>query len=143
MKIKEISDSEINEVLMLYKEAYAEPPYNEKWEKEILLKKLKDMLSFMKCFVAVINKEIAGVIFFYLYEWDGGKRCYIEDLAVDKKFRQNGIAKELIKKVEQYLLKNNVKTIMLDVNKKANAFKLYESLGFVESDYIKLKKNLK
>lgn len=142
VKIRKIKDSEIPKVLKLYKESYSEFPYNEKWENKILLKKIKDMLSFMKCFVALTEDKIVGVIFFYLYDWDTGKKCYIEDLAVDRKFRRKGIAKKLIKNTEDFLIKNNIKTITLTVNKKANAFKLYKELNFVKSEYIKLIKEL-
>ena len=52
-------------------------------------------------------------------------------LIIDQKFRRNGLAQELIKFAESYLIKKGIITIRLYVNKKNIAMaKLMEKVGY-------------
>lgn len=142
MKILKIKERDIGEIAGVYGEVYSEKPYNEKWDKNTLLKKIKDML-WMKGYIAVVNRKIVGFIFFYGYNWCEGKKGYIEELGVLKEFRNKDIAKKLMIKAEQELKRDGVKEIQLNVRTDSKAIKIYYKWGYRKTNIIKLKKRLK
>ena len=87
MRIRKATEKDLRAIKKIYQEIYAERPYKEKWKPLLLKKKLKDMLTWMKTFVAVDKKKLAGFVFFYTYDWPDGKRAYIEDFGVAKEQR--------------------------------------------------------
>ena len=77
--------------------------------------------------MAEINKEIVAYIYYSVRK----NSVYIADLYVLQKYRRNGLATKLIKKVEN--LKKKLKKKHLTVNNRKKdkpAFKLYKNLGF-------------
>ena len=109
MRIRKATEKDLRAIKKIYQEIYAERPYKEKWKPLLLKKKLKDMLTWMKTFVAVDKKKLAGFVFFYTYDWPDGKRAYIEDFGVAKEQRNTGIGLLLLHKTEEYLKKNRIK----------------------------------
>lgn len=142
MKIVKIKEKDIGELAEVYGKVYSEKPYNEKWNKNTLFKKIKDML-WMRGYVAVVNRKIVGFIFFYEYNWSKGKKGYIEELGVLKEFRDKGIAKKLMAKAEQELRRDGIKEIYLDARTDSKAIKIYYKWGYKKANIIKLKKKLK
>jgi len=142
MKIRKAKEGDLPEIAKLYKESYSEKPYNEKWTDKSVSARLGDLFSWTKIYVAVIDKKIIGFIIFYSFLWDTGNKGYIEDLGVDKKYRNKGIAKKLMEKAEIELKKLGVKKILLDVNIKSLAINLYKKIDYKKTDYIKMEKKI-
>ncbi len=80
--------------------------------------------DFTNIYVYVLNNDIvAFIIFDIIYE-----KCQIIDIYVDDNNRRKGIAKKLIKEIEEDF---DVENISLEVsNKNKIALNLYETLGF-------------
>ena len=79
-------------------------------------------------FKAVIDNEIAG--FIMLQKSD---EFNIDSIAVNKDFRNLGIATKLIEKAETYAKENNIETLSLEVAyTNITAYLLYKKLGFVK-----------
>ncbi len=75
------------------------------------------------------NIVVGYIIFWIRYEDEG----HIISLAIDKKYRKKGIARELVKNVVDIFIKCNVNEIKLEVrtgNKGARNF--YQKMGFQE-----------
>jgi ribosomal protein S18 acetylase RimI-like enzyme len=82
------------------------------------------------------NNKIIG----FVCAHDLGFRSYLSELVVDSKFRNIGIGKELVKKVEDCLREKGCKIIISDVWK--NSIGFYKNLGWSEPSVILLRKRL-
>jgi GNAT superfamily N-acetyltransferase len=99
-------------------------------------------------FVALYNDVIAGTVSMKAYD----KGLLIRSMAVLPVARGKGIARELLKHIEEVALKNGFDSLELTTTPFLfNAIRLYESLGFEQYGYddlhgtplIKMRKNLK
>ncbi len=75
-------------------------------------------------FVAVINNKIIGMV-------EGNKKDKISRLFIDKTYQKKGIAKKLMKKIENMYKKKGAKK--LKVYSSSYAIKFYEKIGFKKS----------
>jgi ribosomal protein S18 acetylase RimI-like enzyme len=143
MIIRKARSKDIKQVAEIYREVYSEEPYYENWDSKALAKKTRHALNDLIIYVAEVKKRAVGFIIFYDFDWDRGKRAYIEDVGVLKEFRGQGIAGKLFKKAEEVLKKRKVSKIILDVSTKSRALNLYEKIGYKKSGYIQMEKRLK
>lgn len=91
-------------------------------------------------FIAELENEITGFISAHIendpeqiiyYSQSNREWVFISDLVVLPKFRQKGIAKTLLKRVEQYATDNKIKNIKLTVlAKNTIAGSLYRQIGY-------------
>lgn len=95
-----------------------------------------------KIFVKIINKKIVGTVSTILVQRVihlGQPSGQIEDLVVDKDFRNRGIAKELVSHAINYLKNKNAYKITLTCDPEIKP--IYQNLGFCVSDInMRLKK---
>jgi ribosomal protein S18 acetylase RimI-like enzyme len=143
MIIRKAKSSDLEYVAEIYKKAYSERPYLEKWNKGMLVKKLKEDSKTTEIYVADTDKRVVGFIMFSIYDWYNGKWAYIEDFAILKEYRGMGLGKSLMERVETDCKNAHVKRILLDVYKKANAINLYTELGYKENGYVTMEKKLR
>lgn len=81
------------------------------------------------------TKEIVGMLTLATYKIPVGKKAWIEDLVVDSKYRNNGIATSLIKKAIEIAKDENIKYINFTSRpQRESANKLYDQLGFKKRD---------
>ena len=79
-------------------------------------------------FKAVVDNEIAGFIMLNISD-----ELNIDSIAVNKDFRNLGIATKLIERAESYAKENNIQTLSLEVAyTNITAYLLYKKLGFIE-----------
>ena len=102
-----------------------------------------------KCYLAVENNKVVGLIMGYVRTYDEydylDYKCprsgEVSELIVSKNTRGKGIGKQLMQKIEEYLTEVGCEYIFIDVfayNK--NAIKFYEKLGFHTRGLIDIKK---
>lgn len=102
-----------------------------------------------KCYLAVENNKVVGLIMGYVRTYDEydylDYKCprsgEVSELIVSKNARSKGIGKQLMQKIEEYLTEVGCEYIFIDVfayNK--NAIKFYEKLGFHTRGLIDVKK---
>jgi len=78
------------------------------------------------------NKIVASITIIEEYKFinNNGKVCHIEDVFVNKKYRNMGIASKLIKYVSTYCIKNNFYKMILNCEKELVDY--YQKFGFIE-----------
>ncbi len=86
------------------------------------------------------NKEIIGLILATTFPYAKGKYLWIEELVVRGKWQGKGIGEKLMKRAEKEAKKKNIDVITL-MTKSFNT-KFYKRLGFNETDYTMVEKEL-
>jgi len=106
----------------------------------------KDMEKLLKTegitvLVSEQNSEIAGyALIFFIEKGEpvnhNFKKCHIEQLAVDEKYRRNGIGTELITYIKKLAADNNCQSVELGVwCENHNAVEFYSEMGFAPRTY--------
>nr|POE65355.1 acetyltransferase [Quercus suber] len=84
-----------------------------------------------------VEEEVAGVVILYMPETETGAfRSEVHKLLVSRKHRKKGIAKQLMKKLEDTAFKHGRSLIMLDTTLGSGAEFVYPKLGYIESGRI-------
>ena len=84
--------------------------------------------------------EDKGKVVGFACAHDLGFRAYLSELIISKEFRNMGIGKDLIRRVEKELSERNCKILISDVWKDSVGF--YRTLGWSEPDVKLLRKKL-
>jgi len=130
MKIRKAKKGDLKEIGKLMKREFSKPPFNERDSMKNVLKSLNFYFKIGEIFVAVSTEEIIGVIIVKFEQYWEGKVLLIEDLAVDRKFQNKGIGKELMKFVEDYAKKKNARFIFFKTHEKSKSINFYKRLGY-------------
>lgn len=128
MSLRKAMISDINSIVNIEKTSYKKPYWN-----EISLKNLFHYSKTNSAWIFEFKKKIIG----FLIDQRCQNEISILNVAVDKKYRNNGFGKKI---VSQYLSKlPNNSIVFLEVNvKNYIALKLYTSLNF---EKVRLRKN--
>jgi ribosomal-protein-alanine acetyltransferase len=122
----EIQDFESGQENLLFDIHIAVMPKNDQMTKQNFLNEFCE--SSRKYFVALIGKEIVG----YVGLFDCGEDENIIGIAVKKPFQNNGIGTKLMKKAVNFALKQNKKSLSLEVDESnLGAKNFYEKMLFV------------
>lgn len=159
MRIIEYNDEYLNEIRDLLTELeeylvsidkdnldFVHPEYHEK----MALKDLDEIkMNNGKCYLAIENKQVTGLIMGIIPDYDEldyldykcPKRGIITELIVSSKARGNGIGKKLMSSIEQYFKENNCEYVLVDVFAyNTNAIKFYDKNGYHPRMYTNIKK---
>lgn len=142
MNIRKVAKNELKKVANVFKESFAEHPFNEKWTNENAIKKIRKYNKDGEIIVAIENKKVLGFIIYRYLIWDKSPRFFIDELGVKREYRGRGIATYLIKKVEENAKKKRVNVIELVANKRSNAFQLYKRISYQGTDAVLMEKRL-
>ncbi len=84
-----------------------------------------------RLFLLSCNGTIAGMLTIGFYRSPVGKKAWIEDVVIDRKFRGKSLGKDLVKHAIEYVESEGGCTLMLTSNpSRIAANSLYKSLGF-------------
>jgi predicted N-acetyltransferase YhbS len=113
MKIRSAKKADINKIYKLGKKVHEldfskKYPFHERGE---LLEALKDKNSIL--LVAEEMKEIVGFLYAKVIFHRAGGWCMLDNLAVEKDFREKGIAELLLKELYAHLRKNKISYIQI------------------------------
>jgi N-acetylglutamate synthase-like GNAT family acetyltransferase len=144
MEIREASIREIKAIARLMLDEFSKHPFKERATIDSVIKSLNFYFKIGKAFVAVIDNKIIGVIIFKTEQWWNGRVLLIEDLAVKDEFKNQGIGKQLLAKIENYAKRNKIKTITFSTNRKSSSIKFYKKQGYkVMANRISMEKKLR
>lgn len=120
INILKMQKEHIEQICEIEKECFAHP-----WSYKSLFDELSNPNAYFLC--AVQNNFVVGYVGMYCIFPEG----YITNIAVSKKFRQQGIGKQLLASICNYAKQNNFDFITLEVRKSNKiAISLYESFNF-------------
>lgn len=123
---------------------FGKPPFKDKAPLSSVLKSLKFYMRIGEIYVAVVKKEIVGVVVFKKEQFWEGPVLIIEDLAVKEEFKKQGIGKKLMDYIKAYSKKRKIKSISFSTHKKSDAVKFYQRYGYkLDKNRISMVKKLK
>jgi ribosomal protein S18 acetylase RimI-like enzyme len=135
MEIRRITINDLDRVFELLNTLYENKLKYEKF-KEIYKLKLNDENSYY--IVATEENKIIGILTSELQVklHRSKKQSFIEDLIVDKDYRNKGIGKALLQNAVDYAKNNNCEVIELtSYIKNENAHRFYENNNFIKHSY--------
>ena len=125
IKISEMKENDIAEILKIEKVSFASP-----WSKNNFLNELRNKSSYS--FVARINLDNHEIVAGYIILWIICNEAHILNIAVHPDFRRMGIGRKLLIYAAECSSMNNVEEIYLEVRiSNIHAINLYEGLGFI------------
>ncbi|MBP7795340.1 MAG: GNAT family N-acetyltransferase [Elusimicrobiales bacterium] len=122
LKIKAIKNPNINQLNQI-KDIYIDAGW---WYDYDNIKRLQKIVK--KTYLFIIAELDGNIVGMARVISDGVNDAYIQDFAVKKKFRKNGIGSKIIEYIILYLKKRDFKWIGLIAEKKA--YSLYKRFGF-------------
>ena len=144
MNIRSATKKDILEIAKLMLGEFKKPPFNEKTSINTVLKSLNFYFKIGQVYVAIVEKEIVGVLVFKIEQYWEGPVIIIEDLAVREQFKKQGIGKMLMERIESYAKKNKLKRILFKTHKKSPAVQFYHKIGYKPGkDIIHFEKKIK
>lgn len=135
MQIRKIELEDLDNVFYLLNELYGNKLKYDKF-KEIYKLKLEDKNSYY--IVAVIDNKIVGVLTseINVQLHRERKQCFVEDLIIDKEYRNKGIGKALLQNAVDYAKENDCEVIELtSYIENENAHRFYEKNKFIKHSY--------
>jgi len=127
VKIESASTADLQALYKIERECFSSEAFS--IEELSFLIKNPNSISLM----AKIGEEIAGFIIGLIYNTKSEKIGHVLTLDVAKKYRRKGVAKELMKKLEEKFRENNVKECFLEVRIDNEAAKrLYKKIDYRE-----------
>ncbi len=144
MKIRTATKNDVKEIAKLMLEEFSKPPFKEKTTINSVIKSLNFYFKIGKVFVAIVDKNIIGVVVSKVEQWWQGPVILIEDLAIKEDFKKRGVGKNLMDKVEAYAKNNKIKAISFSTHKKSSAVKFYKKRGYkIEKNTLFMRKEIK
>jgi len=121
-KIRHANETDLDEIFQI------ENDVSGSWNKKYFLNELNN--SFSIFIVAEISNEVAG----FAVAWDVRGEIQLNNIAVKKIYRKNGIASSLIDRIVMILKDKNPEKIFIEVREKNKAARLfYKKFGFFET----------
>lgn len=142
MNIREFKSDDIVKTVELYIRVFNSPPWNDKWTKETVIKRLTQMINCEGFYGLVCyenDEPIAMILGNHEYYYDG-MQFIIKEFCVDNHFQGKGIGKKLLDIFTQKLKEKNIKETYLFTSKRQSGF--YEKCGFETLDLVMMLKNL-
>lgn len=136
MILRKMVEEDILEIAKMMIDAYNNDIWNEAWNIDTAKLYLLDFYNVNKFIGYVIeeNEKVIASVFAKEKVWYSGNEIFVEELLVDKCFRQKGYGSILINKLEEYAKNNDLKTIVLATNINSKAPLFYNKHGFKNID---------
>lgn len=134
--LKELSVNDEKEITAIIKNAFAAPPWNDKWTTEQLHTYFLDIAGNANSLVLGFYSEdiLAGVSVGRIKHWFDGAEYCIDDLCVAPAMQGKGIGSAFLSEIASYAQQHNFKEVSLWTEKCTVAYKFYKKNGWTESE---------
>lgn len=136
---REFINSDIDELVKVYMNAFNNEPWNDEWTKKTAKERLLDLINDKNSRILVgVNYygTILGAIIGRKEVFYDGFHFQIIELFVDFNYKGLGIGTELLRNMEYYLKKEQIKRIYLLTLRTNDTIKFYEKNKFKEANNI-------
>ncbi|MGV8086723.1 MAG: GNAT family N-acetyltransferase [Candidatus Woesearchaeota archaeon] len=143
INIRAYDNKDFKQIVKIYKTAFAEPPWNEKWSTKEIAKELEYSLQQKNNInlIAEINKKIVGFVwgydlpidrFSFLKSVVDNSSNYLSEIAVNNNTRIRGIGTRLVQEYFQICKEKNLNEIVLRTDERNTAsMNLFNKTGYI------------
>lgn len=144
IKLAKITKKDIPFIVRVVKKEFVKKPYYEKWAQKTAMQRVKEELKHYSetCFLIKCNGKRVGFILASGYCYFDGKRCFIEEFAIDSKYQNKGIGGKALEIFVEKMKEQGFTAVVLSSHKNSRAFNFYKKHGFKETGWIVLEKRL-
>lgn len=103
---------------------------------------IRDFMNQGYSFVICKEDLVVGLILAFLKPNLNGKELFIDTLVIEENLRGKGLGKKLLKYVFKKASDNDIYLARLQTDKMIDAYRIYEHLGFWESQMVQMRKHL-
>lgn len=134
MKLQKANAKDFKEMAEIYKAEFSNPPWSEKWNSSLALKKIKDYSTFCDIGILKEGRELIGFIIINTKGSIGlpGEVCFGEELVIKCEYQREGFGTFILKKVFNIYKKKGFKRIM-GIAYSGKLLKFYKKLNISPS----------
>ena len=133
--IRELNDSDFEEMKALFRSVFTKPPWNDDWSDDRQLDEYLRDLTGARTPLAVglfENDAMIGLSLGYIKHWYSATEYVIDELCIQTELQGKGYGREFLLQIEQFLISRGIRTIFLATERNVPAFSFYKKLGFTE-----------
>lgn len=138
-KITRMGLKDLGECAQMYTKIFTASPWNEPWTERLAHRRLNHLFERRGAigFVYKHDNKIAGFLLGNWVPWLDGNAFVLKEICVDKEIlpasgeKYSGIGSEMLDRLYAFLKMKNVGVIELVTVRDSDAFKFFESKGFV------------
>ncbi len=134
MKVRKIEKEDYELVKELFQDVFSRPPWNDNWDKngklDSYFTQLVDNPNSISLLLEDDHNTIIGGSLGYLFDWWQGKEYFIKEFFIINEMQNQGNGKIFIKKLEEFLIKEEITAIWLLTESTVPAFKFYQACDF-------------
>lgn len=136
IKIKPMMRHNLTRCIPIFEKAYAEPPYNEKWER----RESHHYLTFFfqigrgASFILQNEEEIIGFILGYVYPFGKQLQYHVQELVIHPNHQRKGYGSQLLDEAVARVDQGVDTVVMLAGRRDDKPMNFYEKLGFSAVD---------
>ena len=139
-ELKELDDSNFEEIKALFKAVFMAPPWNDDWSDDgQLTEYLLDLTQVRTPLRLGLYEDgaLVGVSLGNIRHWWGGIEYYIEELFIKTDEQGKGLGSQFISLIEGFLEERDIHQIFLMTSRDMPAYHFYKKRGFTEmSDHV-------
>ncbi|HVZ67554.1 MAG TPA: GNAT family N-acetyltransferase [Patescibacteria group bacterium] len=140
IRIELMTTEDLNQVADVFLQVFN--ALGENWGKESATKHVNENFSGDSHFVAKINNRIIGFIMAIPLTREKGTELFVDSIAILPDYQHKGVGQKLWDKIEESSKDGEYVAIRLLANKQLKSFNWYKSLGYQESGWIELYREL-
>lgn len=128
----------------LYLGVFNAPPWNDGWERAVVLERLAAFMDFptARGLALVVNGAPVAMVLGWKERWVHGWTFHIKEMCVSGPMQRQGVGRVLMKALEDVLRAEGVASVNLQTLEGAPAFGFYEGLGYRKGRVVMLGKGL-
>lgn len=147
VELRELDDSNFEEIKALYKAVFMGPPWNDDWSDDNQLTEY--LLDLTKVRIPIrlglyVDGKFVGFSIGDVRHWWGGTDYNIEELCIQTDLQGKGLGTKFMSLIEEYLETRGIHQIFLQTGRDMPAYEFYKKRGFEElTDHVSFFKDFK
>jgi aminoglycoside 6'-N-acetyltransferase I len=127
-------ESDLDKCVDLFVSTFAQPPWNETWERHIVRERLDQIIKTPLSFGAVIgDPDITGFALGFSEPWHEGTHFYLKEMCIDHFHHRQGLGTKLMAFLATELIERDTKRIYLLTARGDMSEAFYSKIGFYTS----------
>ncbi len=132
--LRTLEESDLDECVELFVSTFAQPPWSEVWERDVVRSRLDQIFRTPHSLGAVIGETtIAGFALGFSEPWHEGSHFYLKEMCIDHTRQRQGLGTKLMEFLSMELSDRDTKRIYLLTARDDLSEAFYSKIGFYTS----------